>query len=182
MKRPLLFLVLSGFLIAGCQNGTSKKVFQPEALTSQLVTFDITRDTSFSTKHGAIIRIPKGSLQSTEGTVVQLEIKEASTIGEMIQAGIATQSNGQPLTSAGLIYIDVVGENTVRITKPVFIAIPSVYIDDSMKLFKGELNRDSNINWIDPKPMLDNPQVKAFQAGKSLFINNCATCHSIEKT
>src|SRR2546421_1341905 len=181
MKQSFLLLVISGFIITGCQNRNSKKIFQPEALASQLVTFDISRDTSFKTKHGAIIRIPKGSLQSAEGTVVQLEIKEAYSIGEMVRAGLATQSNGQPLTSAGLIYIDVVGENKIRISKPVSIAIPSPFIDDSMKLFKGELNRDSNMNWIDPKPMSDNPQMKALQAGRALFINNCASCHAIDK-
>ena len=181
MKQSFLLLVISGFIVTGCQNRNSKKIFQPEALASQLVTFDISRDTSFKTKHGAIIRIPKGSLQSAEGTVVQLEIKEAYSIGEMVRAGLATQSNGQPLTSAGLIYIDVVGENKIRISKPVSIAIPSPFIDDSMKLFKGELNRDSNMNWIDPKPMSDNPQMKALQAGRALFINNCASCHAIDK-
>ena len=181
MKQTILLLAISAMIMSGCQNRGSKKMFEPDALLSQHVSFNITKDTIFKTKNGIIVRIPAGSLQSTGGNVVELEVKEATSVGDMIRAGIATQSNGKPLTSAGLIYINVIGDDQVRINKPISIAIPTINIDDSMKLFKGELDDDSNMNWIDPKPMVDNPQLKAMYYGKSLFINNCASCHSIDK-
>jgi len=181
MKTPFLLLVLSVMILSSCGNRITKRIFQPDALLSQRVSFDITKDTLIKTKQGIIVRIPAGSLQSTGSNVVELEIKEATTVGDMIRSGIATQSNGNPLTSAGTIFINVVGEDQVRINKPIYIAMPTLLIDDSMKLFKGELDDDSNMNWIEPKPMQDNPQVKALYYGKSLFINNCASCHSIDK-
>ncbi|HYJ37389.1 MAG TPA: cytochrome c, partial [Chitinophagaceae bacterium] len=181
MKTLVLFLVASAMILTSCQNRISNRIFNPDALLSQRVSFDITKDTIFKTKQGIIIRIPAGSLQSTGNTIVELEIKEATNVGDMIRAGIATQSNGNPLTSGGTIFINVVGEDQVRINKPISIAMPTQLIDDSMKLFKGELDEDSNMNWIDPRPMPENPQAKAMHYGKSLFINNCASCHAIDK-
>jgi hypothetical protein len=181
MKQALILLVLPAFMFIGCQNKSTKRIFHADALQSEHVRFDITKDTSFKTKHGTIVRIPAGSLQSTGNTVVELEIKEALTVAEMIRAGLPTHSNGNPMSSGGLIYFNVVGDDQVRISKPFQLAIPTVNIDDSMKLYKGELDEDSNMNWIDPKPMADNPQWKAMHAGRDLFINNCASCHAINK-
>ena len=181
MKTTVSLLILSAMLIAGCKNQTANRIFQPDALTTQRVAFDITKDTIFKTKQGIIVRIPAGSLQSTSNTVVELEIKEALTSGDMIRAGIATQSDGHPLTSAGAIYINVVGEDQVRINKPFMVAMPTTMIDDSMKLYKGSLDEDSNMNWIEPRSIVENPQLKALYFGKTIFNNNCASCHSIEK-
>jgi len=181
MKPTVLLLILSALLIAGCQNQTANRIFQPDALISQRVAFDISKDTIFKTKQGAIVRIPGGSLQTTGNTIVELEIKEALTPGDMIRAGIASQSNGHPLTSAGTIYINVLGEDQVRINKPFMVAIPTNVIDDSMKLYRGALDDDSNMNWIDPRSITENPQLKALYFGKTIFNNNCASCHSIEK-
>ncbi len=181
MKSTVLLLILSAFLIAGCKNQTANRIFQPDALVSQKVSFDITKDTIFKTKQGMIVRIPGGSLQTTGNTIVELEIKEALTPGDLIRAGIATQSNGHPLTSAGTIYINVLGDDQVRINKPFMVAMPTNVIDDSMKLYKGALDDDSNMNWIDPRSITENPQLKALYFGKTIFNNNCASCHSIEK-
>ena len=181
MKTTVLLLLISGFLIAGCKHQTANRIFQPEALTSQKVSFDVTKDTIFKTKQGIIVRIPAGSLQTTGNTVVEMEIKEALTSGDMIRAGIATQSDGHPLTSAGAIYINVLGEDQVRIAKPFMVAMPTNMIDDSMKLYKGELDEDSNMNWIEPRTISENPQLKALYFGKTIFNNNCASCHSIER-
>ena len=139
-------------------------MFQPEFLSSQQVSFDVTHDTIIKTRHGMIVRIPAGSLQTTGNPVVTIEIKEAGSIAEMIKSGLATQSDGKLLSSAGLLYINPVGEDQVRINKPISVAIPTSLIDDSMKLYTGELNEDSSMNWIEPKYMLDNPQVKAMQS------------------
>src|SRR5256885_6570158 len=182
MKQAILLLVISAIFFCSCQNKSANRIFHPEALASEKVSFDITKDTNFKTKHGTIIRIPAGSLQSTGNPIVELEIKEANSVGEMIRGGLAMQSNGQPLVSGGLIYINALGDEKVRISKPFMIAVPTNTIDDSMKLFHGEPDDDSNMNWIEPKQMADNPQWKALQSGKSLFISNCASCHAVNKS
>jgi len=181
MKHTIFLLVISALIVCSCQNKSANRIFHPEALSTEKVSFDITKDTNFKTKHGTIVRIPAGSLQSTGSPIVQLEIKEASNVGEMIRSGLAMQSDGEPMVSGGVIYINALGDEKVRISKPIMVAIPTQVIDDSMRLFHGEMDDDSNMNWIDPKRMVDNPQWKAMQNGKSLFISNCASCHGISK-
>lgn len=99
----------------------------------------------------------------------------------MLQAGLTTQSNGAPLSSGGMIFINAVGENTVKITQKISIATPTPFIEKNMQLFKGEVNNDSTINWTNPQPLPENPQAKALEKGSVLFQNNCASCHALGK-
>ncbi|MGB8192491.1 MAG: cytochrome c [Chitinophagaceae bacterium] len=173
----LIFCILATLLLTACQSGTDQ-LFQPGAITSQFFTIPAGKDTTLRTKQGAIIEIPKGAFQ-TNGSSVQLEIKEAYHLSEMIRAGLTTQSNGQLLSSGGMIYINAVGENTVKITEAIKVAIPSRELKD-MQLFKGEQDGDGNINWTDPAP-LAKETYSPITAGKTLFTKNCTSCHAVNK-
>lgn len=184
MKRTLLTLGILALIIYACNQQAARKsnsLLQASNLLSQFVSVDITKDTTLVTKKGAVIKIPKGALSTNGTTTVQLEIKEAYNIREMILAGLTTQSNGQPLRSGGMIYINAVGENTVKITQALSVAIPTSYIDNEMQLYKGEKMEDSSVNWTDPKPLPSNAQIEALNVGRSLFNTSCASCHSIGK-
>jgi len=100
------------------------------------------------TAKGAAIIIAKGSLQA-KGNTVQLEVKEAYTISDMIKGGLTTKSGTNILSSAGMIYINAV-EPDVKIVKPLKVATPSDLYRDNMQLYQGVLNKDSTINWIKP--------------------------------
>jgi hypothetical protein len=123
MKQAILLLVISAIFFCSCQNKSANRIFHPEALASEKVSFDITKDTNFKTKHGTIIRIPAGSLQSTGNPIVELEIKEANSVGEMIRGGLAMQSNGQPLVSGGVFYIYWLGVVLFCKIKPLMISV-----------------------------------------------------------
>jgi mono/diheme cytochrome c family protein len=180
MRNFLLLTLLVLILCTAC-NSKKENTLNTAALPTQVVTIDPSKDTTLQTRRGAIIRIPKDALQVDGKSTVQLEIKEAYDITEMVMGGPVTQSDGEPLSSGGMIYINAVGENTVRITKPISVALPTPFLDDKMQLYKGDVNGDGTINWKDPKPLPDNPQLKGLQAGRAIFINNCATCHGIDK-
>jgi hypothetical protein len=127
MKKTLIIFTLLAVVVFACQQ-TEKQInafLTPSRLTSQLVTVDITKDTTLLTRKGAVIKIPKGALDAGGSTTVTLEIKEAYTMQDILQAGLTTLSNGQPLSSGGMIYINPVGDNAVRIVKPISIASPS---------------------------------------------------------
>lgn len=176
-----MFTLLAVVIFACQQTKQQINAFlTPSRLTAQLVTIDVTKDTTFLTRKGAMIKIPKGALDAGGSTTVQLEIKEAYTMQDILQAGLTTLSNGQPLSSGGMIYINPVS-STVKITKPISIATPTPYIDPGMKLFKGVMNPDSSINWTNPQPLPANPQQAKLEYGKKLFWDNCASCHRIEK-
>lgn len=149
-------------------------------LPSSTYSIDITRDTALITKKGAVIKITAGSLQSST-SIVQLEIKEAYSITDIVKAGLITRSNNEPLSSGGMIYINAVSGQEVKIAKAISVAIPTSSLNPAMQLYKGEIKNDSSVNWVDPQPLEENPQAKALNAGKALFESKCASCHEIGK-
>ncbi len=179
MKTSYLIL-LFGLFITAC-NSKKNNLFKTNSLLSQIVKIDSKKDTVFRTQNGAIIRIPKDALQADGKSTIQLEIKEAYNISQMIMAGLVTQSDGNPLSSGGMIYINAVGENNVRITKPISFALPSSSLNPKMQLYKGNVDENGKINWTDPKTLPNNPQLDALSRGRKIFMNNCASCHAIDK-
>jgi hypothetical protein len=182
MRKPLLIVSLLVIIIYACNQNSQFRnpFFSTGKLPAQVFSIDITKDTILVTKKGAVIRIPHGALSASINTV-QLEVKEAYNIQEMLEAGLTTQSNGQPLSSGGMIYINAVGENTVKITQKISIATPTSFIEKKMQLFKGAMKNDSTINWTDPTPLSENPQLTGLEKGSVLFQNNCASCHALGK-
>jgi mono/diheme cytochrome c family protein len=185
MRKPLLLITLLIGVIYAC-NQSGKRVpnslLNTGKLSSQFFTVDITKDTVLRTKKNGHIKIPKGAITATGTTTVQLEIKEAYSMRDILRAGLFTQSDGRPLSSAGMIYIDAVGENNVRVTGEISVAIPALYTDNNMKLFKGEVQSDSTVNWTDPSPVLaDTNYSNMLERGKTIFTDNCARCHALDK-
>lgn len=175
--RALFILLLFG----SCNTATpDPSIFNSSNLPSQFVRINTDRDTALHLAGGTIITIPAHSLEAAQGTIVKLEIKEAIAIEDIITAGLYTESNGQALRSAGMIYINPVGETKVRILKPLQVKIPTNDISDKMMLFKGE-EKDGRINWVAPQPLPAKPNTVNVAAGKIMFQQNCAPCHGIEK-
>lgn len=104
MRKPLLIIGLLVAVVYACnqQGKIVNALANTSKLPSQLFTIDITKDTLLHTKNGALIRIPHGAL-SASSTTVQLEVKEAYNMQNMLQAGLTTMSNGKPLSSGGMI-------------------------------------------------------------------------------
>jgi cytochrome c2 len=182
MKKNLLVICLLAAIVFACnQSDTSvNSLLNTGKLPTQTFVIDISKDTVLTTKKGALIRIPKGAL-TADDNIARLEVKEAYSMRDIVKAGLTTMSNGQPLSSGGMIYINAVGENNVRITQKIFVATPTPFLEKNMQLFKGEVKGDSTINWTDPKPMPENPQLTALNKGNMMFQENCASCHSITK-
>jgi len=167
------------FIIAliSCSDEKKTAFLSPETLPIQLFTINSQNDTVLKTANGALIKIQKGSFADATGKV-ELKIKEAYTIHDMITAGLTTQTNGNPLRSGGMIYLDAVSDD-ISISKPIQISIPSESYDGEMKIYKGDL-ADGKTNWIDPQPLKDSLPPYLLK-GKSLFDASCATCHLLNK-
>jgi mono/diheme cytochrome c family protein len=177
LKKIAGLFSISIFLIACNSNRSSfPKFLNKDSLPSQLFTINNEKDTLLNTLNGAIIKIAKGSF-STEN--VKLEVKEAYTIPQMILAGLTTQSGGKPLSSGGMIYINSVDKD-VSIKKPLNVSIPTNSFDDKMQLYKGE-EKDGKIDWVDPEPIEPHPIDEELVTGKTIFQNNCASCHALDK-
>src|SRR5688500_702252 len=143
LKTYLCILILSLFFVSCNLNKTPySKTLNRDSIPSQFITIDNSKDETFTTANGAIIKIEKGSFSKNN---VKLEIREAYSIEQMVLAGLTTESNGKPLSSGGMIYINATDED-VSINKPINISIPANYYDNRMQVFKGE-EIDGKINW-----------------------------------
>lgn len=183
MKKITLAFIIIGLWLSACQHSANKtsQLLSAKNLPLQVYTVTCNTDTTLHTINGAIIHIAAGTLAVDNGTTAQLEIREAYSMEQIILAGLTTQSNGQPLSSAGMIYINAVAGPRVSIKKPINVKIPTPSLNKNMQRFKGEETPDGKINWVKPDSLPANPQLVKFEIGKALFNNSCASCHNIGK-
>lgn len=182
MQKSFPFVILL-LILFSCKNpGTNytSGLFSTDSLQTQNYTIDINSDTLLTTAGGAWLKIEKGTFNAANGKAI-LEIKEAYSIEQIIKAGLTTQSNGQPLSSGGMIYINAAGGQKITINKPIRVAVPSEFLDKNMQLYKGEKEANGNINWKDPLPVDSNTQLTDIQKGAIMFQQKCASCHGIGK-
>ncbi len=176
-KKLLVVLGLLSLVFVQCTTKKNNSPLKESNLASQFYEIDINHDTVLHTQKGAIITIEKGSLTSST-SVAKLEIKEAYSMADILQAGLVTTAGKEILSSGGMIYIDAAKGSDAKIAKPLAVAIPTNNVQEGMKLFKGERNNDSTINWANPQPLQPREVTPDITAGEVLFRNNCASCHN----
>jgi hypothetical protein len=183
MKKIIALLSLLIVVIIACT--TSQKsnnlLSKPGDVKADEYSITIDRDTTLVTKNGALLKIPKGALATDNGNTVDLEIKEAYSLEQMIKYGLTTSSGDEPLSSGGMIYINAKAGQNVTIKQAIKVAIPANYLEPGMQLYKGETTKDGNINWTNPALLPENKQLASMNYGEQLFKTQCANCHSIGK-
>jgi mono/diheme cytochrome c family protein len=177
MLRNISFLFLLSLLLS-CNTQTAKKIFNPDVLPLQVYTIDINKDTTIYTKNGAYINIPKGTIKAATSTV-KLQVKEAYTIADIIKAGLLTSSEGRPLASGGMIFIDAVDKDAVKLDGRIGVSLPTAGLNDDMQLFKGKVAASGNLDWQLSDTLNKQKQITPLEAGKKLFSENCKSCHHV---
>jgi hypothetical protein len=181
MKYTIAIFLILLTAILSCNTSKEKgKLFTESILPTSKYTINVERDTTLQTDNDALLKIPAGALKPENGKTVTLEIKEAYSLSQMIKAGLFTQSDGQPLSSGGMIYISAAEGQNVTFSRPIKVAVPADYLQDGMQLYSGESN-NGKINWTNAKALPENKQLESIENGKILFQKNCTSCHSIEK-
>jgi hypothetical protein len=183
--KPLIISIIICLVSFSCCNisidkTASDNLFSPDSLQTEQFSINVNRDTVLQTKNGAWLKITKGTL-SGDKDMVTLEVKEAYSMHQIIKAGLVTESNGQALSSGGMIYINAAAGQKVTFNKPIKIAIPTGHLDRKMELYKGTVAADGNINWENPKKLSENKQLSDIEKGAVLFQQKCASCHGIGK-
>ncbi len=179
--KKIICLAGITLLLFSCvtNNKPVSHLLSPSNLKSQVYLIDPATNNQIRTAHGSIIKIPAGAI-NTESKKVQIEIKEAFTAEEIIQAGLITESNGKPLQSAGMIYINAKAtDKELTLLKPVSVALPGESFDARMKIFEGEIKEDNTINWINPVQPDTTSPTQLLQGAKALFDAKCGSCHHI---
>ena len=175
MKHLLLLLTIA---LISCNNKKSviNKYLNENNLTAQELTINIKKDTTVILQSGTRIIVPAGSLKTPDGQPAKLIAKEALTIEDIMLAGLSTESNGVPLRSGGMLYLNAAPGENVEIIEPLGAEIPTSMADTSMQLYKGEVTEDGSINWKDPQP-LQTKENPLLANGELLYKKNCASCH-----
>ncbi len=179
MQRTNVLVSLLLFLLFSCNNNKlGQSILTTHNLKSTFITLISDSAYTLKTPKGAIIKIDAKSFAVSSKTKVLLEIKEASTLQDILLAGLTTESNGKPLKSGGMIYINATADGkAIALLQTIKIAIPTEVYDNKMQLFKGDILADSSINWVNPQPLDTGLTIQKLQEGRALFMANCASCH-----
>lgn len=177
---PSFYCSLLTFVLLAACSKKQVSTLNTSNLESKFITIDPDSAYSFRTNKGARIKIQPGSFKTKKGSKVVIEIKEAFSIQDILLAGLATESDGRPLWSGGMIYFNATSEGKeLAFAKPVSISIPSNIYSSDMQLFKGVVNADSSVNWVDPVPLDTSGPAQVILNGKNLFEANCSSCHKV---
>ncbi|KAA2239873.1 cytochrome c [Chitinophaga agrisoli] len=184
MKLQILsFACLILLLVAACNPSSQLRplpaMLSTDSLPTQTFTINTEKDTTLNLKGGTVISIPARALKPAAGATARIEIKEAITITDILLAGLRTQSDGLPLQSAGMIYINAPGQE-ITIQRSIEIKMPAMDRLPGMMQFKGQ-ETPNGINWIDPQPLPEQLPKTDVHNGKDLFQQNCASCHAVAK-
>ncbi|MFN8253347.1 MAG: c-type cytochrome [Ferruginibacter sp.] len=183
MRFNYLFVLMLVFGVYACSDPVTnlpERLLTTDSLQKQNYSININADTLLRTAGGAWLKINKGTFSAENGTAA-IEIREAYSVEQIVKAGLLTASNGIPLSSGGMIYINAAAGQKITINKPFKVAVPSAFLDKGMQLYKGEKDKDGNINWNNPAAVDSNRQMRDIQKGEILFRQKCASCHGIGK-
>ena len=159
---------------------TANRLANGDKLPSAFFSIDPTKDTVLVTPDGTRISVPANALDAGGADSVRLEVKEANTIEAIISGRLLTASEGQPLSSGGMLMIEAAPGRTVTMRKPLGVAVPAQNFQQGMMAFKGQIDDSGAVNWVDPRPLDDNPTMRLLNVGSKIFQASCASCHSLE--
>lgn len=173
--RSLICLLLIIICLNSCSSDKKENnVLNTGNLESFFVRIGPDKDTVIRTPKGASIKFYKGTFDKE----VELEIKEAYTMKDILLAGLNTESDNNLLQSGGMIYINSRNGENLKLNKTIVIVLPTEYLDNAMKLYKGDMENEG-INWTSPIPLETIFNPVNVEAGKKLFMTKCASCHKV---
>ena len=143
-------------------------------LPYQFFTIDPTQDTIIESKDGIVFSIPANAFVDKDGNPasgkVTLEVKDALNPADIIQGGLSTTSNGEPLETGGMFYLNARSkEKSLKVddSKPILADVPTDKVKPGMMLFEGVRgpsydhgevsSAPPTINWINPVPIKTTP-------------------------
>ncbi|MFT5818919.1 MAG: hypothetical protein ACI8ZM_000140 [Crocinitomix sp.] len=160
-------IIIGGIFLQGCQTESDaieisefgfQKALEPllgqNELGSQQFNISADKDTSLIGEKGTIINIPANCFKTKNGETVALELIEAPTLQDMLLLNAQTLSDGRPLKSGGIIYLNATANGKLLdAKKPIEIKIPAQAINSNMGAFVGDFNENGVMNWVEGNEM-----------------------------
>lgn len=182
MKKAALLITTLLLLIYSCTSEKNHPFLSTNNIRLQIFTIDPLKENQIKGARGGLFTIPAGAFEGTGA--VTIELKEVYTPIEILASGLSTESNGELLESGGMFYLNAKRDGkALTLKKEITGSIPADYINDSMKLFKGELKEDGSVNWIEPEALLPatDSNTLCIKEGERLFKTNCISCHAVDE-
>lgn len=164
------------------------EVFRNLSSQPQKITANFKVDTAVTLAGGTIVSVPSGCfVDSTGNTItdnVTIEVIEALSLADFLRNDLQTVSNGRPLQSGGMVYIDATANGKPLALKEgaaLSIELPTNFMGNGFSMFTGNYDDAGNINWKEEGPMdetmltipldlLDLKYYTAFRHSKFSFI------------
>jgi hypothetical protein len=137
----------------------SEKLFNQLRPESQKFQINASSDNIIISKNGTQVFVPKNSFINADGELVtgkvDIELIEVLSVADFIRTNLQTVSNGQPLQSEGMFYIDAKsGEQQITLStdKKLQIELPKLiktWSASEIRIFSGKYDTVGNINWIE---------------------------------
>jgi hypothetical protein len=132
-----------------------EQVFQRVAANNeQHFTIDPTHDRYIYAKNGTQFFIPANCFVTSDGKSpadkVNITVREALSVDNMLWENLHTQSDGQMLETGGMVYINASynGEPlSVEANSSIEVAIPTSKKETDMQLFYGIRKADNTLDW-----------------------------------
>lgn len=125
--------------------------FSNTQLEKEVYQINTSTDTIIETKDGVVFYIPENAF-NTNNKNVELVVQTAINPEDILMAGLSTTSNGNPLETGGMFYVDAyVNGQRVELNKSLTVDVPKDEKKSDMQLYKGEKTENGEINWVAPK-------------------------------
>lgn len=120
---------------------------------SQIITINTQKDTLLFCKEGTRLKIKANSFVDKQNKTVYgniaIDITEFYTLSDMLMANLSTTSNGKPLETGGMLYIEAKKDNSrlkLKDGSAIEVLFPTANKKGGMQLFSGKW-QNGNINW-----------------------------------
>ena len=142
----------------------SPKAKMPSPIADQLIHtqfFQInnSKDTVITTQSGMILSIPQHTFETSMDKQCKIEIKEAISPTDIIKGGLNTMAGPTLLETGGMFKISAFQDNkelALKNGKSIEFMVPTTNKTPGMRLYKGSVQTNGDINWKSPKK-LTNP-------------------------
>ncbi len=164
--KGICFLATSIFLFAACHHApipitfklSPTDPFKATIVPSQYVGIDSKKDNVVEGDKGTVVVFPKGCFRNSKGDIVEdsvkVELSEALSPADMLLSNLTTTSNGAPLETDGMIYINATAKGeqlSIDKNNPIHIEIPTTNKRPGMMAYRGVRDSLGNMNWVDPQ-------------------------------
>lgn len=135
--------------------------FAETMVGSQTFEIDPSQENFVEGEKGTVVLVPAGAFLDKSGNIpkgkITIELAEALTVEDMLLSNLTTTSNGKPLQSGGMLYLNATTESGEQLhvdtKKPLYIEVPTDNKVGGMQAYVGIRDSVGNMNWVDPKPI-----------------------------